>query len=440
MALGWLDRPRTVRHWARPPGTRKMVGAEGEYFSRRRTGQPRLDGIKLHERRRVYRRSTIWLGIGRLAPTPSERLGYPTQKPSTFFAVLLQHPVRQVALVLDCFMGSGTTSRGRRAARSPMDRDRYGSTHFTSHGNALSNSMPTYARRKYRPSITSRCRNARRIFSARRNRRRALGPSTCALSPSKTWASTSGRTIGRVSSSAPLPRRNDPGFRWRSQALTRRSCTVLKAIPGSMWARSTPPVSAGPSLDHRPRGAATETKVVTVLSADFDTLSRAKRRTMKKKTGVRSRSASSPRGDRRSEPPSRPLRDDPHRADGVDRDPGVLRASLHRPGEPCLGRSVELKLNRCEVDIESFICQPAPTAQAGHREDVGLGQDEGPGRKQAVGEARNGAERVAREGRSWQTFVDFWAVDWDYGRHLGERREAHLHDRVAEFCACASQG
>ena len=39
--------------------------------------------------------------------------------------------------------------------------------------------------------------------------------------------------------------------------------------------------------------------------------------------------------------------------------------------------------------------------------------------------------------RSWQAFVDFWAVDWNYGRHLGEDEKPIF---IAEWQSFRSRG
>ena len=51
----------------------------------------------------------IWSDIG-LAPTASERLGYPTQKPVALLERIISASCPPGGLVLDCFNGSGTTS------------------------------------------------------------------------------------------------------------------------------------------------------------------------------------------------------------------------------------------------------------------------------------------------------------------------------------------
>jgi hypothetical protein len=82
------------------------------------------------------------------------------------------------------------------------------------------------------------------------------------------------------------------------------------------------------------------------------------------------------------------------------------------------GRSVELRLKRCEVDIESFASQrPAQAITDKMTEKA---------KKKALDEVRRWEKREQElkdwldKAKSWQSFVDFWSVDWNYGRQVGE--------------------
>jgi hypothetical protein len=73
-----------------------------------------------------------------------------------------------------------------------------------------------------------------------------------------------------------------------------------------------------------------------------------------------------------------------------------------------------LKLERCEVDIESFLASQRPVLKPI------TGNMSPSARKKAEAERAKWEEREKALGKwlgkatSWQSFVDFWAVDWDY--------------------------
>ena len=102
-----------------------------------------------------------------------------------------------------------------------------------------------------------------------------------------------------------------------------------------------------------------------------------------------------------------------------------------------VGRNVELKLKRCEVDIESFVASQRPMLKP-----VTDRMTE-KAKKKALDEIKRWEKREKElkdwldKARSWQSFVDFWAVDWDYGRHLGEDEKPIF---ITEWQSFRSQG
>jgi len=165
----------------------------------------------------------------------------------------------------------------------------------------------------------------------------------------------------------------------------------------------------------------TNTKAVTVLSADFDTLSGSEKEDVKKKTGVTVTIRVIP---------ASAIDEVKRRLDLMRTDPDSATESTAVPafyaplsivlGDHVSGRNVELTLERCEVDIESFIASQRPMLKPITDKMTDKAK------KKALEEVKRW-ERRERElkdwlekARSWQAFVDFWAVDWDYGRHLGE--------------------
>jgi DNA modification methylase len=74
-------------------------------------GTPRLDGLKVYyDPNKGKTLGSIWNDIGRLANTSDERVDYPTQKPEELLARIMEASSNPDALILDCFIGSGTTA------------------------------------------------------------------------------------------------------------------------------------------------------------------------------------------------------------------------------------------------------------------------------------------------------------------------------------------
>ncbi|MCC6558594.1 MAG: hypothetical protein IT372_37135, partial [Polyangiaceae bacterium] len=83
------------------------------------------------------------------------------------------------------------------------------------------------------------------------------------------------------------------------------------------------------------------------------------------------------------------------------------------------GRMVRVTLERCEIDIESFLASQRPALKP-----ITEGMSAA-ARKKAQAEHEKWAAREAelkkwlRKADTWQKFIDFWAIDWDYGHRVG---------------------
>ena len=166
--------------------------------------------------------------------------------------------------------------------------------------------------------------------------------------------------------------------------------------------------------------ALTDRKSVTILAADFNTLSDDDTAAILAKLGVRVRVRIIPssaideikrRIEARREKP-----DVPYTSTTIPAFYSPLAIHLH--GEPH-GRTAKLTLVRCEVDIESFLESQQPALKP-----ITDGMNES-ARKKAQSELdrwvkrRRELEKWLAKADSWQRFVDFWAVDWEYGHRLG---------------------
>jgi len=102
--------PPPNRSWGYPIEDLERLWSEGLILVKK-DGTPRLDGLKVYlDDASGKALSTIWNDIGRIGNTSGERLDYPTQKPETLLERIIQASSNSGDLVLDCFIGSGTTA------------------------------------------------------------------------------------------------------------------------------------------------------------------------------------------------------------------------------------------------------------------------------------------------------------------------------------------
>ncbi len=99
-------RPRRGRHWSYTLEKMKQLESEGRIFWNR-AGIPKLK-IFLDEARGVPL-ANLWTDIG-MVKGGTESVAYPTQKPEALLERILKSSSDENDLVLDCFVGSGTTA------------------------------------------------------------------------------------------------------------------------------------------------------------------------------------------------------------------------------------------------------------------------------------------------------------------------------------------
>ena len=101
--------PGENRQWRFSIEELERLYAEGKILLQK-DGRPRKDGLKeyLHEAGGPPLQD-IWTDVASLAPTASERLGYPTQKPVALLERIILASTNPGGLVLDPFCGCGTT-------------------------------------------------------------------------------------------------------------------------------------------------------------------------------------------------------------------------------------------------------------------------------------------------------------------------------------------
>jgi adenine specific DNA methylase Mod len=102
-----IDPTPKGRHWFVPPSELDKLDKDGLIIWPKKGELPRLKKY-LSEDEGVPVQS-IWTDIGPVNSQAAERSGYPTQKPSALLERIISASCPPGGLVLDCFMGSGTT-------------------------------------------------------------------------------------------------------------------------------------------------------------------------------------------------------------------------------------------------------------------------------------------------------------------------------------------
>ncbi|MDZ4344923.1 MAG: site-specific DNA-methyltransferase [Candidatus Binatia bacterium] len=105
------SKPPANRSWGADIEQLEHWWSEGRIL-KKQDGTPRLDGLKilLKDTKGGTPVTTNWTDIERIGNTSSERTDYPTQKPEKFIERIIRASSNEGDIVLDCFVGSGTTA------------------------------------------------------------------------------------------------------------------------------------------------------------------------------------------------------------------------------------------------------------------------------------------------------------------------------------------
>ena len=409
-----LDPNTSGRHWSRTPADLEQLFAEGRILLKK-DGSPRLDGLK------VYLSDTagppaqdIWSDIG-LAPTASERLGYPTQKPVELVKRIISASCPPAGLVLDCFAGSGTTAEaaerlGRRWIG--IDNGKY-AVHLARKRLIQLHGQPRSAEKaQYDYVECDKCKSIDRKEKPQRS------PGTFNVRPftvenmgvyqrAEAWQDfQTKRSIYRdemIKVFGGEPVAHSP---------------FLHGKKGNSWIHVGPldgPVSSGQVWSIAREAQRTTCKAVTILSADFDTLSGSEKTDISASTAV----AVTVRVI-----PSQAIDEVRRRMAMLNRPPDAPIESMAVPAfyaplsivlsPKVSGRTVSLKLERCEVDIESFLASQRPVFKAPSDSMSTSARKKAEAEQAKWDERQKALQKWLAKTNSWQSFVDFWAVDWDY--------------------------
>ncbi|MDP2315088.1 MAG: site-specific DNA-methyltransferase [Pseudomonadota bacterium] len=360
----------------------------------------------------------IWDDI-QLNNRSSENLGYPTQKPVTLLERIVSASCPPGGLVLDCFAGSGTTAEaaerlGRRWIG--IDNGKY-AVHLARkrliqlHGQPRPADKPVYT--------YDECEHCSNIA---RKEKKQRSPGAFVVRPfsvesmgvylrAEAWLDAAGEATA-----------------WRPEMVKVfggepvHGFTHLHGRDSRGWIHVGPldaPVPMRQAWAIAREAADTEARFVTILSADLDTLPSPERQEIEEKTGVHVTMRIIPKAaiDQVAFRLKRGAG-----ADGAFESMAVpafytplsigLRAQVDGP-------RVKLVLERCEVDVQSFLTSQRPAIKA-ITDKMNAKQRKDTEREIDKWEARKAElEAWLEKATTWQQFVDFWAVDWDYADNIG---------------------
>ncbi len=367
------------------------------------------------------RATDIWTDIFPVNQVAKERNDYPTQKPLDLAERIIAASSPPGGMVLDCFLGSGTTAdAAERLGRRwiGIDNGKY-AIHLARKRLIQLHGQPRPPEKRAYDYVE--CKHCKKIEQKEKAQR---SPGPFQVRPFT------------VENMGVYQRASEwQGFQQHRTAYRDEMIRVFGGEPvehspllhgrkDNAWVHVGPldaPVSSVQVWSIAREAQRTNTKAVTILSADFDTLSGSEKDEIRKKTGVAVTIRVIP---------ASAIDEVKRRLDLLRTNPDLAIESTAIPAfyaplsivldAEAKGRNVELRLKRCEVDIESFLASQRPLLKP-----ITEKMSE-KARKKALDEVKRWEKREKElkawldKARSWQAFVDFWAVDWDYGRHLGE--------------------
>jgi adenine-specific DNA-methyltransferase len=362
----------------------------------------------------------VWSDIPSLSGAHSERLNYPTQKPVALLERVISSSCPPHGLVLDCFLGSGTTiEAAERLGRRwiGIDCGKY-AIHLARKRLIQLHGQPRTAEKpQYDYVECDHCKNLERKEKPQRS------PGPFAVRPFTV------ENMGVYQRAEEWQDFQVKRSRYRDEMIKVfggepvAHSPLLHGRKGASWVHVGPldgPVAESQVWSIAREAQRTNTRAVTVLSADFDTLSGSDKDGIKEATGVAVTvrvipSAALDEVKRRIEIQDRGV-DSPVESMAVPAFYAPLSIVL---APEVKGRTVRLHLSRCEVDIESFLASQRPADVKKVTDGMTPTQ-----RRKAEDAAKKWAAREEelqkwlKKADSWQKFVDFWAVDWDYGSRL----------------------
>lgn len=418
MMYEWKGYPHPAMGWRYSLETMKKMDEQGLINYPERGGRPRFkrfldeDGMPLQ---------SVWADIPPVNSQAAERLGYPTQKPVPLLERIITASCPPDGLVLDCFAGSGTTCEaaerlGRRWLA--IDNGKY-AVHLARKRLIQLHSQPRPAEKPQADYVEcEKCGNIERKEKAQRS------PGPFVVAPFTV------ENMGVYQRAEQWQDFQTQRTKYRDEMIKVfggepvNHSPLLHGRKGDTWVHVGPldgPVSVSQVWSIAREAQRTDRKAVTILSADFDTLSGSDKADLKAQLGVmvtiRIIPASAIDEVRR--------RLEILHKSGDDAVESMAVPAFYAPLSIVLSKQISglkaaVTLDRCEVDIESFLASQRPISAIANTEGMTPTQ-----RKKAEAEMKKWDERRAQleawlaKATSWQKFIDFWAVDWDYGHRVG---------------------
>lgn len=363
---------------------------------------------------------SVWTDIPPVNSQAGERLGYPTQKPVELLSRLIRASCPQSGIVLDCFAGSGTTAEaaerlGRRWVC--IDNGKY-AVHLARKRLIQLHGQPKASEKQLIDYVEcDKCKNIERKEKPQKTKggfdvRPFTVENVGVYQRAEAWQDfQTQRTKYR-----------DEMIKVFGGEVTNHS-PLLHGRKGASWVHVGPldgPVSSTQVWSIAREAQRTDRKSVTVLSADFDTLSTSEKEEIKKVTGV-----------------TMTIRIIPASAiDEVRRRLELARVNPEMPIESMAipafyaplsimlsskvsGRMASVTLDRCEIDIESFLASQRPVLKPITEGMTPAAKKKAKAEIEKWDARQKELEKWLAKATSWQKFIDFWAVDWDYGRRVG---------------------
>lgn len=364
----------------------------------------------------------LWTDQAGINNRSKEVLGYPTQKPLDLLERIVTMSCPPSGLVLDCFMGSGTTCEaaerlGRRWIG--IDNGKY-AVHLARKRLIQLHGQPRPPEKLEHDYVE--CEHCGNI--ERKDRKSKEKPS-----PFHVQAFTV-ENMGVYQRAEKWQDFQTERSRYRDEMIKVFGGEPLAYSPllhgkkGNQWVHVGPldgPISVAHVWNIARDAQQTGTKAVTILAADFDTLSASQKDDIQRKTGVtvtiRIIPASAIEEIKKRIETQRLNPDVPYESMAI---PAFYAPLSIRLASAVKGRRAQVKLDRCEVDIQSFLDSQRPATLKKVVDSMTAAQKKKAQAVQDAWDARK-AELDAwlAKATTWQKFIDFWAVDWDHGSRVG---------------------
>lgn len=407
-----------LKHWRFKEEKMRQLIAEGRVVQPTPGAIPRhkrflddMPGIPLQD---------VWADVNPINSQAKEALGYPTQKPVALLERIIRLACPPGGLVLDCFSGSGTTAEAaERLGRRWICIDNGKFAVHLSRKRLIQ--LQGQAKPPEKPVVDyvecDKCKNVERKEKPQKAKggfdvRPFCVENVGVYQRAEAWQDfQTQRTKYR-----------DEMIKVFGGEVTTHS-PLLHGRKGASWVHVGPldgPVSSTQVWSIAREAQRTDRKSVTVLSADFDTLSTSEKEEIKKVTGV-----------------SMTIRIIPASAiDEVRRRLELARVNPEMPIESMAipafyaplsillsskvsGRMASVTLDRCEIDIESFLASQRPVLKPITEGMTPTAKKKAKAEIEKWDARQKELEKWLAKATSWQKFIDFWAVDWDYGRRVG---------------------